>query len=94
MHGAVEQTPDIDRRILEHSEHWRLERMPVVDRNILRLAVFEMMNHETPDAVVIDQALELARRFSTEEAVSFINAVLDAVRKELEEGSLARKSGV
>ena len=84
VRGAVAHTTDIDRRILEHSEHWRLERMPVVDRNILRLAVYEMMNQDTPHAVVIDQALELARRFSTEEAVSFINAVLDAVRKGLE----------
>jgi N utilization substance protein B len=84
VRGAVAHTTDIDRRILEHSEHWRLERMPVVDRNILRLAIYEMMNQDTPHAVVIDQALELARRFSTEEAVSFINAVLDAVRKGLE----------
>ncbi|MCW5980801.1 MAG: transcription antitermination factor NusB [Bryobacteraceae bacterium] len=90
VRGAVEQTAEIDKRILEHSEHWRLERMAVVDRNILRLAVYEMMNHDTPHAVVIDQALELARRYSTEEAVSFVNAVLDAVRRALEKNSFAR----
>ena len=56
--------------------------MPIVDRNILRLAIYEMSRHDTPAAVVIDEALELARQFSGEESVSFINGVLDAVHKE------------
>jgi len=55
--------------------------MPAVDRNILRLAIYEMRNMETPPAVAIDEALELARRFSTEESVHFVNGVLDAVHK-------------
>jgi N utilization substance protein B len=55
--------------------------MPVVDRNILRLAVYEMTSVGTPAPVVIDEALELARRFSSEESVAFINGVLDAVRR-------------
>ena len=82
VRGAVERMAEIDRRIAEHSEHWRLERMPAVDRNILRLAVCEMMQSTTPPAVVIDEALELGRRFSSEESVAFINGVLDAVRRQ------------
>jgi N utilization substance protein B len=82
--GASEMAAGIDRKIEEKSENWRLERMPVVDRNILRLAVYEMMQEKTPRAVVIDEALELARKFSGEESVSFINGILDAVNKEMQ----------
>ena len=81
--GASEMAPDIDHRIAAKSAHWKLERMPVVDRNILRLGIYEMSRRETPAAVVIDEALELARQFSGEESVAFINGVLDAVHKEL-----------
>jgi N utilization substance protein B len=84
VRGAIGDREEIDRRILVHSENWRLERMPVVDRNILRLAIYEMMREATPHAVVIDEALELARRFSGDESVAFVNGVLDAVRKKLE----------
>ncbi len=80
--GTVSHVDDIDERIKRHAEHWRLERMPAVDRNILRLAVYEMSYAGTPPAVVIDEALELARRFSNEESVQFLNGVLDAVRRE------------
>lgn len=83
VRGASEQAGDIDRRITEKSEHWRLERMPAVDRNILRLAVFEMSELQTPAPVVIDEALELARQFSGDESVSFINGVLDAVHRDV-----------
>jgi transcription antitermination protein NusB len=79
--GTAEMAGDIDHRISEKSEHWKLERMPMVDRNILRMAIYEMSRKETPPAVVIDEALELARQFSGEESVSFINGVLDAVRR-------------
>jgi len=82
VRGASENASDIDRRITEKSENWRLERMPAVDRNILRLAVYEMSELKTPAPVVIDEALELARQFSGDESVSFINGVLDAVHKE------------
>ncbi len=82
VRGTVEKSPEIDALISGHAEHWRLERMPAVDRNILRLAVYEMRHTETPAAVVIDEALELARRFSTEESVQFVNGVLDAVHRE------------
>lgn len=80
--GAVAKREEIDRRIAQRSEHWRLERMPVVDRNILRLAIYEMTELHTPPAVVIDEAIELARRFSGEASLPFINGVLDAVRRE------------
>lgn len=85
VRGTAAESSGIDRKITAHSAHWRLDRMPAVDRNILRLAVFEMMHQGTPPAVVIDEALELARRFSGEESVGFINGVLDAVRKEIAE---------
>ncbi len=81
--GAVEHHEELDRRIAQHAQHWRLERMPTVDRNILRLAVFEMAHLDTPAAVAIDEALELARRYSNEESVQFVNGVLDAVHREL-----------
>jgi N utilization substance protein B len=83
--GVDGSLAEIDRRISAHAEHWRIERMPAVDRNILRMAVHELMAFDTPPAVVIDEALELARKFSGEESVQFVNGVLDAVHKELGE---------
>jgi transcription antitermination protein NusB len=83
LRGVIDELPGIDERITRNAAHWRLERMPVVDRNILRIAVFEMLRTDTPPAVIIDEALELARRFSGEESVHFVNGVLDAVRREL-----------
>jgi N utilization substance protein B len=80
--GASRMAGDIDNRIAEKSENWKLERMPMVDRNILRLAIYEMSRKETPAAIVIDEALELARQFSGEESVPFINGVLDAVHRQ------------
>ena len=81
--GALGRREDIDKRIEEFSAHWRIERMSAVDRNILRLAIHEMIEHKNPPAVIIDEALELARRFSGNESVAFINGVLDAVRKKI-----------
>jgi N utilization substance protein B len=83
LRGVIAELPGIDERITRHAAHWRLERMPVVDRNVLRIAVYEMLRTDTPPAVIIDEALELARRFSGEESVHFVNGVLDAVRREL-----------
>jgi len=82
VRGATDQAAAIDQRIVAKSENWRLDRMPAVDRNILRLAVYEMTDVGTPAPVVIDEALELARKFSTDESVAFINGVLDAVRRD------------
>jgi N utilization substance protein B len=83
VRGAVNHVTEIDERITRHAEHWRIDRMPAVDRNVLRLAVYEMVHAGTPAAVTIDEALELARRFSNEESVQFVNGVLDAIRREL-----------
>ena len=82
VRGTIDHLSEVDGRISRHAEHWRMERMPTVDRNILRLAVYEMTRGGTPAAVAIDEALELARRFSSEESVQFINGVLDAVHRE------------
>ena len=88
--GSVEHLEELDRQIGQHAEHWRIERMPIVDRNILRLAVYEMMHSDTPAPVVIDEALELARRYSNEESVLFVNGVLDAVHRDLERAQQER----
>lgn len=82
VQGTVANYQGIDQRISAKSAHWRIERMAVVDRNILRLAVFEMTHTATPRPIVIDEALELARQFSGDESVAFINGVLDAIHKE------------
>ncbi len=82
---ATDHTAEIDRLIERHAEHWRMERMATVDRNVLRSAVAELMGFPTtPRAVVINEALEIARKFSSPESVQFINGVLDSVGRELE----------
>jgi N utilization substance protein B len=92
VRGVQERRKEIDELIERHAHNWRLERMPVVDRNVMRLAVFEMMGLRTAPAIAINEALELARKFSGEESVPFINGVLDAVRQELEEsGAIVRE---
>jgi N utilization substance protein B len=83
--GALVNLEEIDNRIRDRAENWRIARMAVVDRNILRLAVHEFLNEtETPKTVVINEALEIARRFSTYEATQFINGILDAIKRDLE----------
>ena len=91
VRGTAERIDQLDEVVGRHSEHWRMERMPIVDRNILRMAAYEMSNLATPAAVVIDEALELARRFSGDESVSFVNGVLDAIRRTQEETGAAPK---
>ena len=83
VEGAVSHVADLDAKIAKHAEHWRLERMPAVDRNIIRLAVYEMTGVGTPAAVVIDEALELARKYSGEDSVQFVNGVLDSIHREM-----------
>ncbi len=80
--GVVGKAPEIDKLIEARAENWRLERMPVVDRNILRLAIYELMQQTVPAPVVIDEAIELARQFSGDESLSFINGILDAVHRD------------
>ncbi|MCL6566569.1 MAG: transcription antitermination factor NusB [Acidobacteriia bacterium] len=79
--GAVAHAAETDALLAQHSEHWRLERMAAVDRNILRLAVYELRCTSTPAAVVINEALELAKKFSSEESAAFLNGILDAIHK-------------
>ncbi|MGE0704420.1 MAG: transcription antitermination factor NusB [Vicinamibacterales bacterium] len=84
-HETIRRLPESDTLIAETTERWRPERMAVIDRLILRMSIAEMLyDRETPAAVVINEALELARRFSTEESVKFINGMLDAVRRRME----------
>lgn len=82
--GTVADVKRIDALLQRHAEHWKLGRMAAVDRNVLRLASYELLHQpELPAAIVINEALELARRFSAPESVEFVNGVLDAVRKSL-----------
>ncbi len=83
--GVAAAVDRIDPQIAQAAEHWRLERMNVMDRLILRLAVYEFLHQpETPSRVIINEALELARTFSSDEAVRFINGILDGIRRTLE----------
>ena len=83
---ATDRGAEIDKLIEGHAEHWRMERMAAVDRNILRTAVAELLGYPTtPRAVVINEALEIARKFSSPESVQFINGVLDSVGKQIAE---------
>lgn len=83
--GAIAHLDEIDELIRKRAENWRINRMAVVDRNILRLAIYEFLyESETPKTVIINEALEIARRFSTFEATQFINGILDAIKRDLE----------
>ncbi len=82
--AATSRSEEIDQLIVRHAVNWRLERMPGVDRNVLRLAAAEMMGFKgTPFPIIINEALEIARIYSGPESVSFLNGVLDAMAKEL-----------
>lgn len=84
--GAIDHLVEIDERIRQRTEHWRIPRMAVVDRNLLRLAVYEFMfQPNTPKTVAINEALEIARRFSTHEATQFVNGILDAIKRDMED---------
>ncbi len=83
--AAMDRTAEIDALIERHAEHWRMGRMAAVDRNLLRAAVAEFLAYpETPRAVVINESIEIARKFSSPESAQFVNGVLDSVGKELE----------
>ena len=83
--GTLSHLEALDERIRSRAEHWRIPRMAIVDRNILRLAVYEFLYEPTPRTVAINEALEIARRFSTYEATQFINGILDAIKRDLDE---------
>jgi transcription antitermination protein NusB len=81
---ATERSEEIDKVIEAHAQNWRMERMAAVDRNVIRAAVAEFIGYpQTPAPIVINEALEIARKFSSPEAVNFINGVLDSVSKDL-----------
>ncbi len=84
VRGTIARLEEIDKLLAAHAQNWRVERMAVLDRLVLRMASYELLaDPETPARVVINEAIELARAYSGEEAVGFVNGVLDAVRKEL-----------
>lgn len=81
---ALRDKSHIDQLIRKHALHWRIDRMSAVDRNILRIGVAEFLSSQTPKVVVIDEAIEIARKYSGDEATEFVNGVLDAIRAEVE----------
>ncbi len=82
--GVLKEKEAIDECIAKHATHWKLGRMPVVDKNVLRLAVFELKeSSEIPLKVILNEAIEVAKKFGAEESSTFINGVLDKVAKEL-----------
>jgi N utilization substance protein B len=81
--GAVKEAKELDELIGKHAENWRIERLAAIDRAILRLAIYELRKPETPPKVVLNEAIEMAKKFSGEESAPFINGILDAVRKAL-----------
>jgi N utilization substance protein B len=82
--GVMEHRREIDRLIEEHSEHWRLDRMTIIDRNILRIAIFELLHcSEVPPKVTLNEAIDLGKRYGSEESGSFINGILDRIQNEV-----------
>lgn len=94
VHGILNRKADIDGLIKDTSEHWRMERMGLVDRNILRMAVYELLEEKIlAPPIIINEAIEIAKKYSDEKSATFINGLLDAVRKKLEtRPSRTRKS--
>lgn len=91
VRGTRERGDEVDALIREHAENWRLERMPTIDRNILRLALYEMLYEDNvPNVVIVDEAIELAKRFGSENSSRFVNGLLDGVLKSraLERGAV------
>lgn len=81
--GAIAQADSNDKFLVKLSRNWRLERMPEIDRGILRLAIYELRSGTAPVKVVINEALELAKKFSTAESAPFLNGILDAAAKSI-----------
>jgi N utilization substance protein B len=81
--GVARHREEIDALVAAHATHWRIERMAAVDRNLLRMAVWELRYGGTPPSIVIDEAVELARRFGGERSPAFVNGVLDAIGRSL-----------
>lgn len=89
VRGSCSNTPSIDKIITTYSQHWRLKRMSTIDRNILRVAIYELLYlSNIPAPVTINEAVELGKRFGTEESGSFINGILDKIKEAKEKGDL------
>ena len=87
VEGAFRNEKEIDQIIERHSTHWRMARMAVVDRNILRLAVYELLFlHDVPKSVSLNEAIEVAKKYGTEDSSAFINGILDNIAKEVRRG--------
>lgn len=93
LEGVGVRREEIDRLIREHAPTWRLERMSAVDRNCLRVGVLELLEGDVPAPAVIDEAIEVAKRFSGDEAGGFVNGVLEAVRADLQGDDVGGPSG-
>jgi N utilization substance protein B len=88
VHGAARRHAEVDTLIAQYTENWDLDRMAVVDRNILRLAVYELLDHPSvPPKVAINEAIEISKKFGSRESGRFINGILDRVHKELRAAS-------
>jgi N utilization substance protein B len=88
---ATRREDEVDKLIQKHAKNWRLERMPAVDRNLLRAAVAEMLGYpQTPAPIVINETLEIAKRYAAPESLQFVNGVLDAIGRDLLEERLRR----
>ena len=84
IRGVLEHRPDLDKKIQEHAQNWNLNRMAVVDRNILRLAIYEMLyRDDIPPIVSINEAVDVAKKYSTQDSGKFVNGILDKIKGEL-----------
>jgi N utilization substance protein B len=90
--GAARDVDELDALIVQHAQNWRLERMAIIDRAVLRLAIYELRAGETPAKVVLNEAVDLAKKFSSADAGAFVNGILDAINKALVEKQSAAKS--
>jgi transcription antitermination protein NusB len=94
VRGTIASVPDLDALIVQQARNWRLERLSVIDRLILRMAIWELQHEsDTPPAVVLNEAIELARTFGSDDSVKFVNGVLDGIRKTLEVEGLTQRRG-
>ncbi len=94
VRGVASERHALDAVVAGSTENWRLERMAVVDRNVLRMAVYEMLfDPEMPPVVAIDEAIEIAKKYGSEESGPFINGILDSVRRRIERGEVAPRPG-
>ncbi len=91
--GVTSRREELDALLAEHSRNWRIPRMAAVDRNILRLAAYELLRTATPTSVILDEAIELARRFGDQPSPAFVNGVLDAIAHAIERDGACSGAG-